>query len=156
MFTFAYGSNMDSEQMTDRCPSERKVCIAKMGGHRLAFTRTSKKWNGGVADVLPSAGDEVWGVVYELSAGDLRRLDEYEGYKEGRPESKNAYNRQERVVLREGDTANALTAWVYLATPQPGTHRPSLEYLRHIIKGAKENELPAPYLSKLEHLEKVE
>ena len=75
---FAYGSNMDCEQMRERCPSTRFVCVAKLPNHRLAFTRKSTRRNCGVADAVKAEGNEVWGVVYEIDDIDLPKLDSLE------------------------------------------------------------------------------
>jgi len=76
---FAYGSNLDADQMQSRCPSSSPRFRARLHHHRLDFTYFSSRWNGGAADVVPHSGAEVWGVVYELDEADLSRLDRFEG-----------------------------------------------------------------------------
>src|SRR5688572_26760777 len=62
------------------CPSARLMTMARLLEHRLAFTIESRNtWRGGVADVLPSAGDEVWGAVWLIDGEESQALDEYEG-----------------------------------------------------------------------------
>jgi hypothetical protein len=56
MLTFAYGSNMDWNQMRERCPSSRFVGIAVLRDHKLAFTRKSLKRGCGVADLIAEGG----------------------------------------------------------------------------------------------------
>jgi hypothetical protein len=41
MLYFAYGSNMNWQQMQDRCPSARFFGVALLPDHKLAFTRES-------------------------------------------------------------------------------------------------------------------
>ncbi len=100
MLYFAYGSNLDCEQMRQRCPSVRLVCVAKLKDHRLVFPRKSQKRNCGVAGVEPRSGFDVWGVVYDIYDVDIGKLDDSEGYKPGRQPEKNAYVREERQGLR--------------------------------------------------------
>src|SRR5947208_12969770 len=72
MLYFAYGSNMDSTQMKERCPSAKFVCRAKLPSHRLAFTLRSCRRGCGVADILRDEAKDVWGVVYELPENELK------------------------------------------------------------------------------------
>ena len=109
MLYFAYGSNLHWEQMKNRCPSARFVCVAKLAGYRLAFTRFSDRRRCGVADVIETEGNEVWGVVYQLDECDFGPLDDYEGHVPGR--RNNAYERIELRVLRNGNAAQPTAAW---------------------------------------------
>ena len=56
---FAYGSNLDADQMRTRCPTARAVSQARLPDHRLAFTHPSRRWRGGSADIVPAAGQAV-------------------------------------------------------------------------------------------------
>lgn len=78
-YYFAYGSNMDLEQMLDRCPSARPLGAARLEGHRLEFAGHSSSWGGAVATIRPCDGAEVWGVAYSLEGTDLDALDRFEG-----------------------------------------------------------------------------
>src|SRR5882762_4531523 len=76
---FAYGSNMDLDQIVQRCPSAKFQHSAVARGYRLGFTRFSKSRECGVADLIAEAGKEVWGAVFEIAASDVARLDRSEG-----------------------------------------------------------------------------
>jgi hypothetical protein len=80
---FAYGSNLDFDQMKSRCPSARFAGVAKLPGRRLAFTRWSESRKGAVADAVADPASEVWGAVYEITAEDLGKLDGHEGFTPG-------------------------------------------------------------------------
>ena len=69
---FAYGSNMDPAQMRRRIPDARVVGRAVLKGWRIAERL--------YADIEKSRGGRVYGVLYLLSAKEMRRLDIYEGY----------------------------------------------------------------------------
>jgi gamma-glutamylcyclotransferase len=75
MLYFAYGSNMNWDQMRDRCPSSRFDSIVRDEGYRLAFTQFSKTRQCGVADIVASAGSDVWGVVFEIPDDEVNVLD---------------------------------------------------------------------------------
>ena len=46
---FAFGSNLDQEQMRARCPSAKLLGPAVLPGHALAFAGYSHRWGGAVA-----------------------------------------------------------------------------------------------------------
>ena len=152
MLYFAYGSNMDPDQMKCRCPSAEFKCRAKLPEHRLAFTRKSSNRGCGVADVVPDEDKDVWGVVYEIDEQDVACLDRCEGYRPGRPEHQNAYVRQARKVLQEGEPKRPLEVLTYFANPQPDPPRPSDEYMQTIIRGARHWGLPNEYVRKLQEI----
>ena len=76
---FAFGSNMDEEQMAHRCPGARPLAFATLPQHRLVFRGPSRNRGGGVASVDPYDGQEVHGVVWEVTEPDLLTLDRLEG-----------------------------------------------------------------------------
>lgn len=77
---FAYGSNLDDDQMRSRCPSAREVGRAVLGNHALTFGGFSHRWGGAVASVLRAPGGRVEGVLYQIDEGDVRALDRFEGH----------------------------------------------------------------------------
>ncbi len=150
---FAYGSNLDFDQMRKRCPGARFVCRAVLKDHVLAFNSRSPARKCGVADVVPHAGHDVWGVVYRLSAKDLTALDGFEGFVPGRSAKRNAYNRKDDLrVLAENNLRQPLVVSVYLAVKQPDPPRPNAAYMKHIVDGAKFWNLPAEYIAELESI----
>ena len=63
---FAYGSNLSIRQMRRRCPGSEVVGRARLPDYRLGFTRYATKRKGGVADIVPEPGAEVWGALYTV------------------------------------------------------------------------------------------
>ncbi len=141
---FAYGSNMNWEQMQSRCPSAKFLMVAVLRDHRLAFSRYSKGRCCGVADVIDCPGSNVWGVVYEVSDEDMCKLDTSEGYKYGR--EINSYNREKKTVCEGLAKASSLQVFTYVAEQQEGEHLPDKKYLGLIIDGAHHWKLPADYI----------
>src|SRR3990172_11142414 len=80
---FAYGSNLDLRRFRRRCPAAAVVGRARLPDHQLSFTRYSRTSKGGVADIVPEPGAEVWGALYEVDEPCLAALDEYEGVPRG-------------------------------------------------------------------------
>jgi len=121
--------------------------------HKLAFTRKSRNWKCGVADVIPANGEAVWGVVYSINEIDLSALDRREGFRSGRRRERNSYEREEKIVLLNGDSRHPITAHAYVIWKKDGPFLPSREYLRKILEGAAYWHLPQEYLRHIEAIE---
>ena len=70
---FAYGSNLNFDQMAYRCPEATAVGTAKLDGYELAFRR-------GYLTILPKEGASVEGLIWSVTDHDESQLDCYEGY----------------------------------------------------------------------------
>lgn len=149
MHYFAYGSNMDWDQMKDRCPDSRFVAIATVEGHKLCFPRLSNRRGCGVASIVAQVGSCVWGVLYNVSAKDLASLDHHEGYEEGREASQNRYNRIKVEVLRDGFSNSPVNTWTYVAVHEQNPPLPSGAYKAHLVAGAAYWGLPPDYQAEL-------
>ncbi len=139
---FAYGSNMDPQEIGRHCRSAHRLGAARLDGFRLAFTRRSIRSGSGVADVVRDGDQVVWGVLYELHDGDLKALDAKEGLGW-------AYTRRrEPVVLGfDGSRHEAHVYTVLLKEQDPVP--PAREYLERMIAAGTRNGLPASYISML-------
>lgn len=146
---FGFGSNLDADRMHIHCPSARLVTIARLADHRLAFTIESKNtWRGGVADILASSGDEVWGALWVIAGDESRALDAQEGVFRTPP----AYQRYEVTV--ETPAGDRATCRAYqVAAPHLEGYAPSPAYKATIVRGARALGLPAPYLEALDAIE---
>jgi gamma-glutamylcyclotransferase (GGCT)/AIG2-like uncharacterized protein YtfP len=153
MLYFAYGSNMDAEQMNKRCPSAKFVCRAKLPSHRLAFTRMSIIRRCGVADILRDETNDVWGVVYELVENELENLDKDEAFRLGRPDDQNDYTRENCHVWHEGDAKRPLLVAIYRGHPQRNPPLPDCHYKNLIVAGARHWQLPGYYIQVLESIQ---
>ena len=127
---FAYGSNMDVQQMAVRCPDAVVVGTACLPGHRFLINTH------GVATVVPSQGESIHGVLWEISKADEASLDRYEGVAAG------FYRKViTRVWLDDGNAADAL---IYIATDEtPGA--PRAGYMERVVAAAKSHRLSAKY-----------
>lgn len=77
-YYFAYGSNMNLDQMAYRCPAASVVEKVKLEGYRLTFCGRGK--GSGVATILPEEGSQVEGVLWKITPECEKSLDFYEGY----------------------------------------------------------------------------
>lgn len=145
---FAYGSNLDPVQMRARCPASSFLAVARLPDHALAFTRFAPRRGCGVADVVASPGSEVWGVVYDLTEADGRRLDGFEGYRSER--ARNAYRRVvKQVDPRDTDSATMTVVTYEVCERQPEHVAPDRRYLGHLLAGAAAWGLPPAYVARL-------
>jgi len=155
MLYFAYGSNLDPDQMRAHVPDARVVGLAVLRDHRLTFPLYSEHWGGGAAGVTHAHSGAVWGALYELSEADLAALDAYEGWK-GPGDHHNLYDRDLATVELtrpdDGSVPRRVRAYTYFArtlNPTP----PSRRYLDTVLKGARYHRLPPEYIEWLESLE---
>ena len=77
-YYFAYGSNMNLDQMAYRCPAASVVEPVYLEGYRLTFCGRGK--GSGVATILPEEGSRVEGVLWKITPECEKSLDFYEGY----------------------------------------------------------------------------
>jgi hypothetical protein len=155
MLYFAYGSNLDPDQMMAHCPDCQVVGLAALHDHRLTFPLRTESWGGGTAGVSHAHGSTVWGALYELSESDLARLDQYEGWR-APGDHHNLYDRDLTTVALtradDGSIPRRVRAYAYFArtlNPTP----PSRRYLDTLLKGARHHRLPPEYIEWLESIE---
>ena len=146
---FGFGSNLEAARLHIHCPSARFLSIARLANHRLAFSIESKNtWHGGVADVRPEAGSEVWGALWLIDEEHSEPLDRQEGLFRDPP----AYQRL-RVQL-ETPAGDLITCRSYqVANPHPDGYLPSPAYLDTMLRGARAIGLPQHYIAALEAIE---
>lgn len=81
---FAYGSNLLKERVhLDNDCHFTFEGIAKLDNWKLTFDRTSKNWGGGVADIVPTEGNHIWGVVWQTDSRGIKNLDRQENIRDG-------------------------------------------------------------------------
>ncbi|OBJ05253.1 replication protein [Mycobacterium alsense] len=122
---FAYGSNLCVRQMALRCPDAADPRPAVLADHDWLINQR------GVATVEPFGGNQVHGVLWQISDDDLATLDSAEGVP--------VRYRRDRLTVHTGDGPSP--AWVYIDHRViPGPPRPG--YLPRIIDGALHHGLP--------------
>jgi len=129
----------------ERAPSATFKSIASLKGHKLQFHKKSKDGSGKCdAKHTSNRNDRVIGVVFAMSASDKKELDRKEclgfGYEE----------KTVTVMLENGDRVEAST---YRAVQTDATLSPWSWYKEHVLRGARENNLPHDYISIIEKIE---
>lgn len=126
---FAYGSNMNLDQMAYRCPAAEAVCTAKLEGYELFF---AGRPGNGVASIRPKQGGAVEGVLWRLTENCEQGLDFYEGYPR-------FYGKETLTVTDRLGRSHHAMAYVmnepYCRIPA----MPSMGYLAGILAGCEQN-----------------
>ena len=68
----AYGSNINLEQMANRCPNSNVIGKEMLKGYELEFR--------GVATIVPKENAEVPVLIWVIDGRDEHSLDKYEGF----------------------------------------------------------------------------
>lgn len=131
---FAYADNLNPTQLKRRAPEHQFVCKAYLPDHTIQFCRWSSQWRCGLASAAPSPGEQVWGVVLEITEEDLKLLDELEG-----DVPPGSFRHLTVTVVNEG--GEKMLATTLAATPI-GKFKPKEHYLEWVIKGIKHWKLP--------------
>ncbi|MEV6219533.1 gamma-glutamylcyclotransferase family protein [Nocardia sp. NPDC051833] len=138
---FAYGSNMSAAQMQRRCPGAGLRGTGTLQRFCLSFNRKGSYRPGAVASIEPSPnpGSRVLGLVWEMSDQDLRAMDAIE--------DPDAYVR----IAVPVHTAEHGTeyCWAYISYPDGRQSAPDHDYVKVLIEGAVEAQLPADYIDEL-------
>jgi len=126
---FAYGANLNLDDMKVRCPGCTPLARARLLDHRLVFR--------GVADIEFRAFETVQGALYHITPAHLAALDRFEGYPR-------LYIRKTIHVITEDD--RKVQAVVYQMTDRNQYARPSQGYLNSILTGCQQWQLPQEYI----------
>jgi gamma-glutamylcyclotransferase (GGCT)/AIG2-like uncharacterized protein YtfP len=135
----AYGSNMDSAQMAERCPHSPQHGSGWLEGWRLTFGGEDLGWEGALATVVEDDAERVFVVLYDVADVDAGELDRWDGLTLG-------YYRKLRVRVQTLD-GNA-AAWLYVLNGYEGG-LPSARYLGILADAAEQAGAPADYVAGL-------
>lgn len=123
----AYGSNINLEQMAQRCPDAKVIGTAMLENYELEFRQ--------VATVIPSEGARCPVLVWEISEQDEQRLDRYEGYPR-------LYRKEEYEIELGGRYVKGMAYLMNGGEICP----PQLGYYYGILEGYEANGLDTEYL----------
>lgn len=137
---FAFGANMNSEIfIKSRRMSPLSKEVARLPGFELVFDQKGVPIvEPAFASIKKSEGNEVWGVLYELSQKDFARLHYTEGD-----------NYEVRSIEVQGRVTGPIQCSTYIGRESKQGLKPSRRYLHKLIKGAVEHQLPDAYINQL-------
>ena len=130
---FAYGSNMDEQQMLDRCRSAQLRGNATLSGYRFIINCR------GVASVVPDSSSNVEGLLWIITPPDEAVLDRHEGVNKGH------YTKNDVHVtdLISGQVVNSL---IYIASNN-FIGKPREGYLEKIVNAAQQHSFRQEYIN---------
>lgn len=127
---FAYGMNTNRAEMASRCPGARLIGPARIHGYDFVF-RTH-------ADIAQNWEGVCHGVLWDIEPGDLKSLDQLEGYP--------YYYTRFCVRVDLGD--HFVYALTYQMTDQTYIQEPSRGYLEMVREGYEQNAVPADQIDR--------
>ena len=160
LYYFAFGSNMDKQQMEDRKKEfeEKHKGIMKveftdgqkgiMKDWKLIFNKiNSRKEGAGFANIEPKKDSVVEGIIYKVNDDTIKMLDWYEGVRF------DSYRRE--TMLVESERNESKNCIVYIANPTKTNNslKPEKWYLNRLLKGKEY--LSDEYFSDLKKIEKA-
>ncbi|KAF8969710.1 hypothetical protein BDZ97DRAFT_1915245 [Flammula alnicola] len=137
---FGYGSNLWLDQMKRRCPESKFIGIGSLEGWKWIINIR------GYANIIPSPGDIVYGLMFELTSSDEYDLDIYEG---------TTYEKKiipvDSVPSKDLSTADTVQALIYIDVERKSESHPRREYIYRMNMGiadALEAGIPSDYIEK--------
>lgn len=145
---FAYGSNMSIARLRQRTPSAERVGTFILTGHELRFHQLSKDGSG-KCDAYQTNNplSQVYGALFEINEKEKPALDLAESLGVSYGE------KVVKIVSASGEVHEAITYYGLNTAP---SLKPFSWYLNHVVIGARESQLPAPYLKLIEATECIE
>lgn len=135
---FAYGSNINLDQMAHRCPAAQMVGPVLLENYELLFRGNAN--GNGVATIKPKEGQQVYGLLWRITPDCERSLDIYEGYPR--------LYEKESVAVRDS-AGRQLTVMAYVMTDGDRWRSPALPseyYYQGILDGYRQIGLPTQAL----------
>jgi len=127
-YYLAYGSNLNLENMMNRCPSAKIIGTIMLNDYRLVYK--GKNDNYSYLTIERCDGYSIPMAVYEITLTDLLSLDDYEGYPW-------LYSKSYVPLNIEGKKRKAL---IYIMNLDFDYHLPSQEYIDICMEGYEDFE----------------
>lgn len=148
MYYFAYGSNMDKDDLDRWCKEHgygsikfTDVIPSKLLGYRLVFNYFSSSRRAGAANIMESKGSVVYGLLIELDENNKEIIREKEGYRY------HYYNEiKVNIETLDGNTfSDVFTYKVFKEKESDSFQPPKKEYLELIKRAAEKYNFPDEY-----------
>lgn len=126
---FAYGSNMDMSRLSTRGVNPITRNKGTLKNWKLKFNKKASAGDWGFANIVPSEGDSVEGLVFMIKESDLKLLDKFEG-------APRHYRREILTVETHSEDIKCIT---YIAQPEHVVEGllPKKDYLQFLINGSR-------------------
>jgi len=135
----AYGSNLDPEQMRQRCPHSPSRGPGWLEGWRLTFGGEDLGWEGALATVVEDPESRVFVMIWDVSEPDEAELDRWESADTG------LYT---KIRVRAHTLDGEVLIWLYVLDGYEGG-LPSARYLGVMADAAESAGAPDDYVAEL-------
>jgi len=133
---------MLTERLQRRVPSARALGVGRLPQHTICFHKRSDVDGSGKCTIYPVRDEAgaVFGVLFDVDAAERSDLDRIEGV---------GYDARAVTVLTEDGTASDAYTYVARASHLDDALRPFAWYKALVLAGARQHDLPAPYVATL-------
>jgi len=135
----AYGTNLDPERMSERCPHSPLATTGWLIGWRLTFGGEDLGWDGALSTIVEDPLEQVFVAVYDVTREDEDNLDGWEGADSG------LYR---KTKVRVSTLTGEQLVWTYVLDAYEGG-LPSASYLGMLADAAEAADAPADYIAAL-------
>lgn len=135
----AYGTNMDPDRMSERCPHSPLETTGWLRGWRLTFGGEDHGWDGALCTIVEDPGEQVFVAIYDVTAEDEHALDQWEGADMG------LYL---KTKVRVSTLAGEVLVWSYVLDAYEGG-LPSALYVGMLSEAAEAAGAPDDYVAAL-------
>lgn len=140
MTYFAYGTLLDVEGMQKFCPSAKSLGVMRLKGFRMGFGQCARaEATGCMLEVAPD--ETTYGILFDLSKEDMDKLD-------GAAVSGDEMWVHVPITLIDAD-GKEVPSVTYTIPDNPPRIAPTDDYVRPILKGLSELDLPMEYAGKM-------
>lgn len=156
MYYFAYGSNMDENDLRKWCEKNKRlfpewkiVGVACLENYKLSFNYYSTGRNGGAANLMEHSDNKVYGLLFEITKEyDHETVRKKEGYPDYYDEL------QVNVTLEDKKIINNVTTYKVVKKREKADHqKPTQYYMDLILRNACKNSFPTEYIRFLATIE---
>ncbi len=138
---FAYGTLLGTQTMREYCPSAEPRAVGSLAGHTLEFRQYSDDPSRCGCELADAPGQDLWGVVYDLTSEDMQRLNEISGVPQG-------WYEQIPITVVASDGSQIETTTYRLVDPGD-LQTPDDDYIGLVRDGSAGAGLPAAYVEGL-------
>ena len=143
-YFFAYDHFMDQAVVARYVRGLVPAKIVRASNYRIVWPWFFPPEGTALPSLQRSAGSDVWGLLYDARTVKFDKLDSHLN-------CPNRYHRRAVQVLDRGDRRFSAFTYV-LSVSDEGNHKPSENYLKHLVETAENRGLPSEWVEKLRGL----
>ncbi|MFH1454001.1 MAG: gamma-glutamylcyclotransferase family protein [Armatimonadota bacterium] len=153
-YYFAYGSNMDKEDLDKWCDEKQlphlrflEISPVKLSNYKLSFNYYSSTRDAGAANIIDSQEDTVYGLLMQIDDKDIEIIRRKEGFP-------NCYDEiYVKIEKFDGTLIQGVLTYKVAKNKELLTYQPPTQYYMNlIIKNAENYEFPREYIKFLKTL----